>query len=135
MSTLVEEPPPQIPSSPAERLQATMAAVRVSLHWLGVRKTLSRQQKTEAAQSFGADGDFLSAGKKLAGHAAPGVSSGHGRTTPDRQLLERGEPPFPRTRHPAGPTNRPGEFRRAAQQLSTGTRAGCRKTRFGVSRA
>ena len=65
MSTLVEEPPPKNSSSPAEHLQATMAAVRVSLHWLGVRKTLSRQQKTEAAQSFGADGDFLSAGKKL----------------------------------------------------------------------
>ena len=65
MSTVLEAPPALEDSRPADRLQATMAAVRVSLHWLGVRKTLSREQKTQAAESFGAQADFLSAGKKL----------------------------------------------------------------------
>ncbi|MBI2823137.1 MAG: hypothetical protein HYX69_00435 [Planctomycetia bacterium] len=40
-------------------------AVRVSLSWLGVRKTLTPEQKAQAAESFGAEGEFLSAGKKL----------------------------------------------------------------------
>src|SRR5690242_19956530 len=39
--------------------------VRVSFRWLGVRKTLTPEQKTEAALSFGAEGEFLSARKKL----------------------------------------------------------------------
>ena len=42
-----------------------MAAVRVAISWLGVRKTLTPEQKTIAADSFGAEGNFLSAGKKL----------------------------------------------------------------------
>jgi hypothetical protein len=42
-----------------------MAAVRVCFTWLGVRKTLSPAQKSQAAESFGAEKDFLSAGKKL----------------------------------------------------------------------
>ena len=42
-----------------------MAAVRVSIAWLGVRKSLSREQKSQAADTFGADGAFVSAGKKL----------------------------------------------------------------------
>jgi hypothetical protein len=42
-----------------------MAAVRLSFTWLGVRKTLTSQQKSEAAETFGAAADVLSAGKKL----------------------------------------------------------------------
>jgi hypothetical protein len=42
-----------------------MAAVRVSFMWLGVRKTLTPEQKSQAAESFGAEGEFLSARKKL----------------------------------------------------------------------
>jgi len=49
----------------AQRLRTTMAAVRVSLSWFGVRKTLTPDQKAQAAESFGAEGAFLSAGKKL----------------------------------------------------------------------
>ena len=41
------------------------AAVRVSLSWLGVRKSLSAQQKSLAADAFGAEGDYVSAAKKL----------------------------------------------------------------------
>jgi hypothetical protein len=51
--------------APAQRLRLTTAAVRVTLRWLGVRKTLTPEQKTQAAESFGAEGDFLSARKKL----------------------------------------------------------------------
>jgi hypothetical protein len=42
-----------------------MAAMRLSFTWFGVRKTLTNQQKAQAAESFGAEGEFLSAGKKL----------------------------------------------------------------------
>lgn len=52
-------------STPSQRLRGTTAAVRVSLRWLGVRKTLTPEQKTQAAETFNAEGDFLSARKKL----------------------------------------------------------------------
>lgn len=65
MTTLVDDPPRLPATPPAQRLRATMAAVRVSLKWLGVRKTLTPEQKAQAADTFGAEGQFLSAGKKL----------------------------------------------------------------------
>src|SRR5215210_7870840 len=52
-------------TTPAQRLRVRSAAVRVSFTWLGVRKTLTPEQKSQAAESFGAEGDFLSARKKL----------------------------------------------------------------------
>jgi hypothetical protein len=42
-----------------------MAAMRLSFTWFGTRKTLSPEQKARAAESFGAEGEYLSAGKKL----------------------------------------------------------------------
>jgi hypothetical protein len=42
-----------------------MAAARVSFTWLGVRKTLTQSQKAEAAETFGATSQYLSAAKKL----------------------------------------------------------------------
>ena len=42
-----------------------MAAVRVSLSWFGTRKTLTAEQRAEAAEPFGTDARFLSAGKRL----------------------------------------------------------------------
>lgn len=66
MTTLLEDHPQAETTTPAsQRLRTTMAAVRVSLSWLGVRKTLSPEQKAQAADTFGAEGSFLSAGKKL----------------------------------------------------------------------
>jgi hypothetical protein len=68
MSTaLLDEPTVHTPStrSPSERLRTTMAAVRVMFTWFGTRKTLTPEQKEQAAESFGAEGTFLSAGKKL----------------------------------------------------------------------
>ena len=65
MSTLLDEPLSGQSTSPAQRLRTTMAAVRVSLKWLGVRRALSEEQRNRAADSFGAEGDYLSAAKKL----------------------------------------------------------------------
>jgi hypothetical protein len=49
----------------AQRLRHDFAAVRVAFTWLGVRKSLSAEQKAQAAERFGAAGQFLSATKKL----------------------------------------------------------------------
>ena len=65
MSTLLDEPLHQQSSAPAERLRTTTAAVRVSLSWFGTRKTLTAEQRAEAAEPFGTDARFLSAGKRL----------------------------------------------------------------------
>ncbi len=65
MSTLVVVPAARPVTNPAQRLRTTMAAVRVSFVWLGTRKTLTPEQKNQAADAFGAEGQFLSAGKKL----------------------------------------------------------------------
>jgi hypothetical protein len=49
-----------------------MAAARVSVHWFGVRKSLTPQQTAQAAGAFGAEDRYLSAAKKLldTGHPA-----------------------------------------------------------------
>lgn len=58
--------PTPVPTiSSADQLRTTMAAVRLSFVWFGTRKTLTPAQKAEAADTFGAEGEFLSAGKKL----------------------------------------------------------------------
>jgi hypothetical protein len=63
--SLLEPPTVRAQATPTQRLRTTTAAVRVSLRWLGVRKTLTPEQKTQAAESFGAEGEYLSARKKL----------------------------------------------------------------------
>jgi hypothetical protein len=66
MTRLLAEPPSVTEANEAAaRLRHETAALRLSFTWFGVRKTLSADQKAEAAQSFGAAGEFLSAGKKL----------------------------------------------------------------------
>src|SRR5882724_2693195 len=66
MSTLLDPPTTTETSLPAaQRLRGAMAAVRVSFTWFGTRKSLTPQQKAQAADTFGAEGQFLSAGKKL----------------------------------------------------------------------
>jgi hypothetical protein len=59
--------PPEIPfmQPSTQRLIATYRASRVSFTWLGTRKALDAQQRDEVAETFGAEGQFLSAGKKL----------------------------------------------------------------------
>ncbi len=68
MSRTLIEPPARDASNQtdaARRLRDTMAAAKLSFTWLGVRKSLTVEQKNQAADSFGAEGKFLSAGKKL----------------------------------------------------------------------
>ena len=52
-------------NTPAERLRTTMAACRVQFTWYGTKKSLTVEQKAQAAETFDAEGQFLSAGKKL----------------------------------------------------------------------
>jgi hypothetical protein len=49
----------------ANRLRATMAAVKLSFTWLGVRKTLAPEQRSTAARAFHADRELLSASKLI----------------------------------------------------------------------
>lgn len=67
MTTVLESPTVQTStaSRSGQRLQQRMAAARLSFTWLGVRKTLTAEQKAQAAETFGAQDSFLSAGKKL----------------------------------------------------------------------
>jgi hypothetical protein len=62
---LLEETTVSPSTSPSQRLRTSFAAVRIAFTWLGTRKTLSTEQKAQAAETFGAEGEFLSAGKKL----------------------------------------------------------------------
>lgn len=64
-TTLLDRADTPASVSPAQWLRDTTAAVRVSFTWMGVRKTLTPEQKNQAAESFGAEGEFLSARKKL----------------------------------------------------------------------
>ncbi len=52
-------------ATPAERLRTTMAACRVQYTWFGTKKSLTAEQRAQAAEPFDAEGQFLSAGKKL----------------------------------------------------------------------
>jgi hypothetical protein len=52
-------------SSSANQVRAEFAACRVKFRWFGTTKTLSASQKTQAAQSFGAEGKAISAAKRL----------------------------------------------------------------------
>jgi len=65
MTTVINESTNHAATSPAQRLRGTMAAVRVSIRWFGTRKSLTVEQKAEAAEPFNAEAKFLSAGKKL----------------------------------------------------------------------
>ena len=64
-STLAAPPEPPTRANPAQRLRTEMAGVRLSFTWLGVRKTLSPEQKSRAAETFGAADEYVTASKKL----------------------------------------------------------------------
>jgi len=73
MTSLLEAPQAHAinAQTPAQTLRTGMAAVRVSFTWMGTRKTLSADQRAEAAQPFDAEGGSLSAGKKILETAHP----------------------------------------------------------------
>ena len=58
-------PSTQATPNAANRLRTTMAAVKLSFTWLGVRKTLAPEQRTTAARAFHADRELLSASKLI----------------------------------------------------------------------
>ena len=64
-TSILEDSAVRSSTSPSQRLRTTMAAMRLSFTWFGVRKSLTTEQKAEAAEAFGAEGDVLSAGKRL----------------------------------------------------------------------
>ena len=65
-TSLLETPAPQTDNrSFGEELQVTMAPVRISTHWLGNHKKVSKSQKNQAAETFYAEANFVSMGKKL----------------------------------------------------------------------
>ena len=69
MTTDETEPTPSLQqeatTQASRRMRTTMAAARVRFSWFGTRKTLTSAQKSQAADSFGAESKILTAGKKL----------------------------------------------------------------------
>lgn len=65
MSTTLELDGTLRSDSAAQRLRSVSAAVRLSFTWLGMRRSLSADQTAQAADTFGAQRQYLSAGKKL----------------------------------------------------------------------
>src|SRR4051812_36148867 len=65
MNAALLDAPQTRSQTPASNLRTNMAAVRVSFTWLGTRKSLTPEQRAEAAEPFAAEGEYVSAGKKL----------------------------------------------------------------------
>ena len=59
MSTVTETSVTLPSTSPSQRLRTSFAAVRIAFTWLGTRKTLSTEQKAQAAETFGAEGNVF----------------------------------------------------------------------------
>ncbi|PAY20997.1 hypothetical protein CKO51_02810 [Rhodopirellula sp. SM50] len=64
MPQTLEDAPASV-SDHGGKLRTTMAAMRLSFTWFGTRKSLSSEQKALAADTFHAEGKYISAGKKL----------------------------------------------------------------------
>ena len=70
MSTLLESETDQFSGSDSlsesvNQVRSDFAACRVKFRWFGTTKTLSTAQKSQAAESFGAQGKAISAAKRL----------------------------------------------------------------------
>src|SRR6516164_5299439 len=65
MTTLTVPDIPLEATAPAQRLRRHAAAVRVSMHWWGVHRSLTNRQKEEVSAAYAADARFVTAGKKL----------------------------------------------------------------------
>jgi hypothetical protein len=61
--------------TPANELRHNFRAMRVAFCWLGMRKSLSGDQRQQVAEPFGAEQNFISAGKKLIDTGHPAVRS------------------------------------------------------------
>lgn len=65
MTITMEEPVATNNAGSSERLRSRMAAMKLTFHWLGTKKSLNSEQMSRAADAFDAERKFLSAGKKL----------------------------------------------------------------------
>ncbi|WP_404309618.1 hypothetical protein [Neorhodopirellula lusitana] len=65
MTTTMDEPVATNNVSSSKRLRSQMAAMKLTFHWLGTKKSLNAEQMSRAADAFDAERKFLSAGKKL----------------------------------------------------------------------
>ena len=61
----------ELDNATRQRLRATMAAVRVSFTWLGTRRPSTPDQRARAAEAFDAEGQSLSAAKKILDNRHP----------------------------------------------------------------
>ena len=118
----------------AGRLRSTMAAVRVCFTWLGVRKTLSPEQKSQAAESFGAQREFLSAGKKLLDTSHPAFKAVTGVRNRMVSLWKGMSLPLSRAGHPADPSGRHRLLHPANDDAQTGTDRSRRSSSIGATR-
>ena len=78
-----------------EQLRNTVLALKLSFTWFGIRKTLSTEQKAQAAESFGASGAFLSAGKKLIDTSEPAFRAVTGIRNRAVSFLKHSSLPYP----------------------------------------
>jgi hypothetical protein len=62
-------------ASTADRLRESFSAMRISFCWLGTRKSLSTDQRQQAASQFGAEEKYISAGKKLLDTSHPAMKA------------------------------------------------------------
>lgn len=58
-----------------DRLRSSMAAIRIVFTWLGTRRTLTSDQKTQAASAFGAEQTAITASKRLLDPRHPALRS------------------------------------------------------------
>ena len=52
-------------SNASQRIRQSFTACRLKFKWIGTTRSLNSDQKTQAAESFGAEGTSISAGKRL----------------------------------------------------------------------
>src|SRR3954463_6186983 len=79
----------------AQRLRGSMTACRVHFTWLGLRRTLTPEQKARAADAFQASGRFLSAGKKWLDTGHPAVRKVTGVKSSIQKFWQGVTLPFP----------------------------------------
>jgi hypothetical protein len=90
LSEPTTQPATQTDRNATNRLRTTMAAVRLSFTWLGVRMTLAPDQRTTAARAFQADRELLSASKLILDTKNPAYRSQSPQSGPRRRHI--GEP-------------------------------------------
>ena len=79
----------------ASHLQSDWAGIRLSFSKMGTRKTLSPLQKQTAADSFDAEADYLSAGKKLIDTRDPAFKAVNAVLAKAREAWQECTLPYP----------------------------------------